>query len=341
MYNSINFLPPYFQEQPLFKDLCFFIDYLEVDIDKAYEDLRYKYIDWDKISEASVVQTLNGMGMDYIVDLINAITPSSSSQLLALCSLIWLLKGDLLGVDVIASICGFTYEHTVWHEQVPLGTPNTATIKIKFVEDRALSEDFQYLFGEFLQKYLYPQIDINVESAPCVGHTFSYGFMMTKEKFSYHELIRTPVEIDFDIMDKASEGTYVNTVYSDVKNTIKLVTDVNWHIDGEKWNSGGYYATNQIWTPANRREGSFTSPVYTMPELYVSKVQASVTYRSLSNNQYMEVYMQCSEDNVNWDNWKKIMTPTVMAFKYCRFRVMFRAIEDMQMVLYSCSISMR
>ena len=43
-----------------------------------------------------------------------------------------LLKGQLLGVDIIASICGFTYEYTVWHEKVPLGKPNTATINIDF-----------------------------------------------------------------------------------------------------------------------------------------------------------------------------------------------------------------
>ena len=66
------------------QDLCFFIDYLQVDIEAAYNDLRYKYIDWSKISEEGAVQTLSGMGMDYIIDL-RVIKPSNSTQLLALC----------------------------------------------------------------------------------------------------------------------------------------------------------------------------------------------------------------------------------------------------------------
>jgi hypothetical protein len=187
MYSSINYLPPYLQNQPIFRDLCLFIDYLEVDIDTVYNDLRYKYIDWSKISEKGAIQVLKGMGMDYIVDLINVITPSNSSQLLGLCSLLWLLKGQLLGVDVIADICGFKYTYTVWHEQVPLGVPNTATMRVTFIKDRNLTEDFQYNFVEFLRKYLYPIIDVIVQTPTCKGTIYSYGYSICRERMSFIE----------------------------------------------------------------------------------------------------------------------------------------------------------
>ena len=201
VYNSINFLPPYLQKQPLMQDLCFFIDYLQVDIESAYNDLRYKYIDWSKISQEGAIQTLSGMGMDYIIDLIQVITPSNSTQLLALCSVIWLLKGQLLGVDIIASICGFTYTYTVWHEQVPLGEPNTATINIDFVKYRALSQDFQHNFVEFLRKYLYPVVEAHVDIAPMIDELGIYGVLTYQKRYSFTEIARyTGQPINYNIM---------------------------------------------------------------------------------------------------------------------------------------------
>lgn len=188
MFNSANFLPPYLQETPIFKDLCFFIDYLDIDIENVFNDLRYKYIDYSKVSEESAHATLDSMGLDYLVDIIDIITPSSTTQLLALSSVLWLLKGQLLGVDILASICGFTYDYTVWHEQVPLGEPNTATMRIKFYKKKILTEDFQRNFSEFLRKYLYPIIDVTIQSSPSKGSIYSYGYLLNKEKFTFKEV---------------------------------------------------------------------------------------------------------------------------------------------------------
>ena len=185
--NSAKFLPPYLKNQPLMQDLCFFIDYLGVDIEQVYADLRYKYIDWSSVSEESVIHTLRGMGMDYITDLMEVITPANGTQLLALCSLIWLLKGQLAGVDIIASICGFDYEYTVWHEQVPLGIPNTANITLNFKQLRQLSEDFQYNFVEFLRKYLYPVTLVEAQTSAMEGKVISVGVITVQQSAKFVE----------------------------------------------------------------------------------------------------------------------------------------------------------
>ena len=194
-YNSIKLLPPYFQKQPLMQDLCFFIDYLGVDIESVYADLRYKYIDWSAVSEESIVQTLKGMGMDYVTDLMEVITPTNGTQLLALCSLIWLLKGQLSGVDILASICGFSYKVEVWWEDkydeqghlMPLRTPNTATITLSFKELKKLSENFQFNFVEFLRKYLYPITLVEAYTSTMEGEVISVGVITVQEEISFIE----------------------------------------------------------------------------------------------------------------------------------------------------------
>ena len=189
IYNSINYLAPYFQKQQIIRDMSFFYDYLGVFIENDYNDLRYRYIDWTKISEASAIEIFKSMGMDYIVDLIEVIQPINHIQFLALCSLIWLLKGDLKGVNIIAAICDFTYTYSVWHEQVPLGTPNTAVMELAFKPGVQLSENFQYNLIGFLSKYLYPVITTKVYPPDMEGKLCSGGAIVCKQSVEFEEVI--------------------------------------------------------------------------------------------------------------------------------------------------------
>lgn len=334
MYNSINFLPPYLQKQPILQDLCFFIDYLEIDIDTVYNDLRYRYIDWSKVSEEGSIQTLKGLGMDYIVDLINVITPSNSTQLLGLASLIWLLKGQLLGVDIIASICGFNYTYTVWHEEVPLGVPNTATLNIEFVKYRALSEDFQYNFVEFLRKYLYPIVSVVVDSPVAKGEIYSFGYSLGAEKNNYEEVLLKNINLLSDM-----QGTFENCY--GFENKIFLDTNILWHEDNDFWNPNGYYSTNGIWQPPVVDTASYTSQVYEAPSLALWTVSQINRFQDFGNSQSLELQWKYSLDNATWSDWEVLQTSIQKEFQFCRFKVNFNATESKQMILYLCEIILR
>lgn len=342
IYSSINYLPPYLQKQDLMQDLCFFIDYLGVDIETAYNDLRYKYIDWLKVSEAGAAQTLKGMGMDYIVDLIEVITPSNSSQLLALCSLIWLLKGQLLGVDIISSICGFSYTYTVWHEQVPLGTPNTAEIKIDFSNFRTLSEDFQHNFVEFLRKYLYPVINTHVVASPMEDKIMSYGFSTMKEITKFVEVMRYYGKpLRRDILANF-DGTYFHCYHDELNNVIRISVDEVWYNDGQFWSTDGYYSEDGIWaTDANTGAFYTEYEIWNTGRFFVYKVNPIIHYLSYLEEQTMRVFIRYSETGYYWTNWEEVTEDyNMFAFQYCQFRIAFNNTQGGQMVLYSFEVEL-
>jgi hypothetical protein len=332
MYNSANYLPPYLQQQPIFKDLCFFIDYLELDIDEVYNDLRYKYIDWSKVSEEGVIEIFRGMGMDYIIDLINVITPSNSSQLLGLASLLWLLKGQLLGVDILADICGFKYEYTVWHEQIPLGTPNTATMTLTFIKNRELSEDFQYNFVEFLRKYLYPVITVTVNSPVARGYLYTYGYMIGQEHTSLYDVDMWKQKYTIEVFDDLS-GIYDNTYNYD--EYIKLKTNTKWTPDENKWAKDAYYSFASKWTSPVKNEGVYTSQIYDTQKVREYRVSIITTCNCLHESSYTKTLWRYSSDNVQWTEWEEFSGMPFIFLRYCQFKVEFYAPEGRQILLSS------
>lgn len=340
MYSSINYLPPYLRKQKLMQDLCFFFDYLGVDIEAAYNDLRYKYIDWNKISETGAIQTLKGMGMDYIVDLIEAITPSNSNQLLALCSVIWLLKGQLLGVDIIASVCGFTYTVEVWHEQVPLAEPNTAVITIDFVQYRALTEDFQHNFVEFLRKYLYPVITAKVVASPMEGELYTYGFMYGMQRCEFKEFM-IPTEKTYDCIENTFNP--VGSCYRchGTRYAIKLDTVQLWETIPETWSNTGYYATNNVWGAKTLENAFYLSPIYDTGALYLFRhINLDFNYYTSDPAQDAKAYCRYSEDNIDWSDWVLITDLYQPGFRYCQFRADFNNTNGVQMLLYSFKVTL-
>ena len=340
IYSSINFLPPYLQKQKLLQDLCFFFDYLGVDIETAYNDLRYKYLDWTKVSETGAIQTLTGMGMDYIVDLIEVISPSNSKQLLALCSVIWLLKGQLLGVDIIASVCGFNYTVEVWHEQVPLGEPNTATIHIDFVQYRSLSEDFQHNFVEFLRKYLYPVITASVVASPMEGELHSYGFMYGTQQSRFIEIQKiTPVT--FDCIEDIHNPVGTLHLCHVFKESIRIDTTQLWETLTDPWSNIGYYAINGIWGAKTLRGAYYESPLYDLGALYViSNIQAEVNWYCSDEAQNIKILYRSSEGGLDYTDWIPINSIEAPTFQYCQFRVEFNNINDVQMLRYSFKVTL-
>lgn len=189
--NSIRYLAPYFQVFPIFQDLCSFIDYLNTDSDSLYSDIRYKYVDFEKLSSTAILNAFHDLGADYIVDILKVMDSANANQLLGIVSLVQLLKGQLKGVDLIAEILGFTYTAVAWHELSPLNKPNTATFIINLSTDITVtSTEFKNSLQTFLKKYLYPEITLqdvifNYKSVPTIEAGFCVG---NKVKVSFTEI---------------------------------------------------------------------------------------------------------------------------------------------------------
>ena len=344
IYSSINFLTPYLQKQPLMQDLCFFIDYLGVDIETVYNDLRYQYIDWSKLSDEALKQIFQGLGMDYIVDIINIASPTDSSQLLGLCSLIWLLKGQLLGLDIIMGICGIEYTIEVWHEQVPLGTPNTATLHLDFGKYTNISENLKLNFGDFLKKYLYPIINIFIQIRPIEGTICTAGYQICSESCTFKEVQRYPGwAFTYDCIGNIAAPTGEMYHCSTTGEYIKIDNiDQNWEEVDRVWQEEDYYAVGGIWGTGVFPDAYYQEiGAHDTGEAWLYKVTPNLVYTTAVDTQSIKVYIQYSADDEGyyWSDWEEVGEDTFAYFRYCKFKAEFNASSQQQIFLYSFGIT--
>lgn len=133
------------------------------------------------------------------------------------------------------------------------------------------------------------------------------------------------------------QGDFNNTyVY---QNALKLsVNDVLWQNTENTWGNDDYYQNLGIWGADVFNEGSYTSQVYDIGANLKCIVAFEHQYTSPDDSQDVIIEWKYSEDGVTWTDWT-ICNIGEYTFRYCQFRAILRAYNNVQILLNAFNVS--
>ena len=133
------------------------------------------------------------------------------------------------------------------------------------------------------------------------------------------------------------QGVFQNTY--NYHNAIKLnVDNVLWQNTSNTWGNDEYYQNLGFWGADVYSEGSYTSQIYDIGENLKSIVVFDYQYSSPDDSQDVLIEWKYSEDNKTWSDWT-ICNLGEYTFRYCQFRAILRAYNNVQLVLNTFNVS--
>jgi hypothetical protein len=132
-------------------------------------------------------------------------------------------------------------------------------------------------------------------------------------------------------------GEFNNTY--NYHNTIKLgVDNVLWQTTENTWSNDTYYQNMGYWGANVHNEGSYTSQVYDIGDVLKSIVSFEHQYSSPDNSQDVIMEWRYSDDGILWSDWL-FCSIGEYTFRYCQFRAVFKAYNNVQILLKKFSVS--
>lgn len=124
-FTSIEGLPPELQGVALNIKFTALFDFLVQQQAVEFQDVKYKYANPSQVNQEVIVNVINELGFSYITDVMATTTNLEFNTLLSFVSLINLLKGSVLGLQIILVLLGFDAVITEWYQTIPVGLPYT------------------------------------------------------------------------------------------------------------------------------------------------------------------------------------------------------------------------
>ena len=159
-FESMGFIPENLRSQEIYPKLTGMTDYIVRRFAEDFEDIKYKYRGTDLVRDEVIKEIINDLGFEYITSVMDTITNFEFDTLLDFVSLINLLKGSRLGLELVLRLLGFESIIKEWWEQDPPHAPYTFEIVV--VMDLSFVPDvFETLerVQVFARAYVYPIIE--------------------------------------------------------------------------------------------------------------------------------------------------------------------------------------
>lgn len=144
--------------------------------------------------------------------------------------------------------------------------------------------------------------------------------------------------VKFDILEEIN-GTLSENLKA-YHHTIKLKDkDVKWNSCIDNWsNNSGYYQNLGLWGVPVFEEGTYESPIFDVGDVLKSIVTFDYDFVSADENNSVLIEWSYSIEGENYSDWGPINTGTC-TFRYCKFRVTLRAVNNVQIVLTKLTAS--
>ena len=161
-------------------------------------------------------------------------------------------------------------------------------------------------------------------------NNYNYSQNATLDVINVDSIPNINEVVKYDILSNL-KGTFDNT-YA-YHGTIKLnVDNVIWQTTENVWGVDEYYQNAGYWGADVVNEGSYTSQVYDVGDVLKSIMAFEQQYFTIDDTQDVITEWRYSEDNKKWSDWA-ICNTGEYTFRYCQFRAILRAYNNMQVVL--------
>lgn len=143
--------------------------------------------------------------------------------------------------------------------------------------------------------------------------------------------------VKIDVLDNM-QGVFKNTY--EYHNTLKLdiLNDILWETTENDWGVDDYYQNLGYWGADVVNEGSYTSQVYDIGGVLESIVAFEQQYLTYDETQDAITEWRYSDDGENWSEWK-LCNIGNYTFRYCQFRAILRAGNNIQVVLNAFKVA--
>jgi hypothetical protein len=161
--DSLNSLPEYLRDKPLFIKICELLDWVaenKAEID--YEKLRNKYNSLFVFDEDYTMQMVSELGYSYIFDILS-LTEDEAKVVVNYLNAIHYYKGTRRGLELVLTLLGIVFTLTEWWEdpdRVPPLIPYTFMLDVHVDYSRVTRETIRKL-KVFVRDYVYPLWEIS------------------------------------------------------------------------------------------------------------------------------------------------------------------------------------
>lgn len=183
--DTIKFFAERLRNEEIYPKIASMTDYIVQNAETDFQDVIAKYTDPGNASDDVIDRVIDEFGFSYINDIVDTITGIEKNILFQFLSLLHLLKGSRIGLQLVLEILGFEATIVEWWEESPKAEPDTFKIDIVFnlsqVSDVFLTLD---RIRTFVIQYVYPkliQTNINVDIEFAQGDTAVAGFFLEEK----------------------------------------------------------------------------------------------------------------------------------------------------------------
>ncbi len=155
-----RFLPFALKQYELYPKISEMLEYIVAGVAVEMEDVKYKYSRPDVVSDEVIKQIVQELGFQYIRDVMDTIENFEFTALLDFLSLISLLKGSRVGLELILKLLSFDSVIKEWWEADPKRP--VYTYELVVIMDNNLVPD---IFGTlekikiFARQYVFPTLE--------------------------------------------------------------------------------------------------------------------------------------------------------------------------------------
>ena len=196
--NSLKYLPKALQENVYYRKICSLIDCLLSENSEYFRSelsalgaAINKYRDFRNLDYLTTHQVVKEFGFQYIVDILE-LPDSQLKDLVAFISLINMMKGTKMGLELVLSLLRLDYHIIEWFEDRELlPYKNTYALNLTLT-DLGVSKSFMDNFYRFSREYVYPLL-----TNLTLHLRYTYGRIYTGVAISYHPNVKIyPGETD-------------------------------------------------------------------------------------------------------------------------------------------------
>lgn len=182
MKPSSDYLAEGIKELELYPKITSMLDYIILNFETEFQDIKYKYTDPSVVSNDVIKQIIDELGFKYIADIMDTITNYQFNTMLDFLGLINLLKGSRLGMELILKLLGFDSIIAEWWEVEPKSIPDTYDITV-ILNNSTVLDPFATLnkVKIFARHYVYPIIN-NVD--------FRFSFALAEKNITFAGFFR-------------------------------------------------------------------------------------------------------------------------------------------------------
>lgn len=182
MKPSSDYLAEGIKELELYPKITSMLDYIVLNFETEFNDIKYKYTDPSVVSNDVIKQIIDELGFRYIADIMDTITNYQFNTMLDFIGLINLLKGSRLGMELILKLLGFDSIIAEWWEVEPNLDVDTYDITV-ILNNSTVLDPFETLnkVKIFARHYVYPIIN-NVD--------FRFSFALAEKNITFAGFFR-------------------------------------------------------------------------------------------------------------------------------------------------------